>query len=61
MLKDLKGVKNVEETSTPFIFVDTVGCGLDEEQEEDNESRSNKGEAKIVEIFVKKLLKVKIF
>ncbi|XP_059831492.1 DNA-binding protein SMUBP-2 isoform X2 [Hypanus sabinus] len=48
LLKDLPGVVSTEETVIPLLLVDTSGCGLPEIDEEDEQSKGNKGEVQIV-------------
>ncbi|XP_055505666.1 DNA-binding protein SMUBP-2 [Leucoraja erinacea] len=48
LLMDLPGVDSTEETTIPLLLIDTSGCGLLEIDEEDEQSKGNKGEVEIV-------------
>lgn len=41
--RDLPGVSDTEETSTPLLLIDTAGCGLFELEVEDEQSKGNPG------------------
>ncbi|XP_026166279.1 DNA-binding protein SMUBP-2 [Mastacembelus armatus] len=56
LLKDLPGVVDVEETSTPLLLIDTAGCGLSEMDVTDEQSKGNQGEVDIVELHIKALI-----
>lgn len=43
MQRDLAGVACVEETSTPLLLIDTAGCGLNEMEVADEQSKGNQG------------------
>ena len=45
LLRDLPGVEEAEASAAPLWFVDTAGCGYDEETEAEGESKENAGEA----------------
>ncbi|XP_007256031.3 DNA-binding protein SMUBP-2 [Astyanax mexicanus] len=55
LLKDLAGVAHVEETSMPLLLIDTAGCGLNELEDTDEQSKGNQGEVDIVSVHVKAL------
>ncbi|XP_060779884.1 DNA-binding protein SMUBP-2 isoform X2 [Neoarius graeffei] len=55
LLRDLAGVAHVEETSLPLLLVDTAGCGLNELEDTDEQSKGNQGEADIVALHVRTL------
>ncbi|KAF5907620.1 DNA-binding protein SMUBP-2, partial [Clarias magur] len=57
LLRDLAGVAHVEETSMPLLLVDTAGCGLNEMEDTDEQSKGNQGEVDIVALHVKALTK----
>ncbi|XP_039600764.1 DNA-binding protein SMUBP-2 isoform X2 [Polypterus senegalus] len=57
LLKDLPGVSIIEETSLPLLLIDTAGCGLFEQDVEDEQSKGNQGEADIVSLHVEALIK----
>ncbi|XP_028649365.1 DNA-binding protein SMUBP-2 [Erpetoichthys calabaricus] len=57
LLKDLPGVSTIEETSLPLLLIDTAGCGLFEQDVEDEQSKGNQGEADIVSLHVEALIK----
>lgn len=44
MHRDLPGVACVDETSTPLLLIDTAGCGLNEMEAADEQSKGNPGE-----------------
>jgi ATP-dependent RNA/DNA helicase IGHMBP2 len=54
-LADLPGVEDVELTRAPLVFIDTAGCDFEEAVDERGESRSNEGEARLVERHVRAL------
>uniref|UniRef100_A0A6Q2Y8L3 DNA-binding protein SMUBP-2 n=1 Tax=Esox lucius TaxID=8010 RepID=A0A6Q2Y8L3_ESOLU len=54
-LRDLPGVASVEETCTPLLLIDTAGCGLNETEATDEQSKGNPGEVDIVELHIKAL------
>uniref|UniRef100_A0A8C3YDP1 DNA-binding protein SMUBP-2 n=1 Tax=Catagonus wagneri TaxID=51154 RepID=A0A8C3YDP1_9CETA len=56
LLRDLPGVAATEETGIPLLLVDTAGCGLLELEEEDEQSRGNPGEVRLVSLHVQALL-----
>ncbi|XP_023374063.1 DNA-binding protein SMUBP-2 [Otolemur garnettii] len=56
LLRDLPGVAATEETSIPLLLVDTAGCGLFELEEEDDQSRGNPGEVRLVTLHVQALV-----
>lgn len=43
MRRDLPGVACVEETSTSMLLIDTAGCGLNEMEVADEQSKGNEG------------------
>ncbi|XP_041053108.1 DNA-binding protein SMUBP-2 [Carcharodon carcharias] len=55
LLKDLPGVASTEETKIPLLLIDTSGCGLLELDEEDEQSKGNKGEVQIVTMHIQAL------
>ncbi|XP_041650769.1 DNA-binding protein SMUBP-2 [Cheilinus undulatus] len=55
LLKDLPRVSCVEETSTPLLLIDTAGCGLNEMEVADEQSKGNQGEVDIVDLHIKAL------
>ncbi|XP_072826586.1 DNA-binding protein SMUBP-2 isoform X2 [Vicugna pacos] len=56
LLRDLPGVAATEETGLPLLLVDTAGCGLFELEEEDDQSKGNPGEARLVSLHVQALV-----
>uniref|UniRef100_A0A9L0TQ59 Immunoglobulin mu DNA binding protein 2 n=1 Tax=Equus caballus TaxID=9796 RepID=A0A9L0TQ59_HORSE len=54
--KDLPGVAATEETGVPLLLVDTAGCGLFELEEEDEQSKGNPGEVRLVALHVQALV-----
>ncbi|XP_029438093.1 DNA-binding protein SMUBP-2 [Rhinatrema bivittatum] len=48
LLKDLPGVASTEETGIPLLLIDTAGCGLFELDVEDEQSKGNEGEVRLV-------------
>ncbi|MEZ5966630.1 MAG: IGHMBP2 family helicase [Planctomycetota bacterium] len=55
-LCDLEGVVAHADTEAAFLLLDTAGCGFDEDALEDDGSKSNVGEAKLVQRHVESLL-----
>lgn len=43
MQRDLPGVACVEETGMPLLLIDTAGCGLNEMEVADEQSKGNQG------------------
>uniref|UniRef100_UPI00398EDB6E DNA-binding protein SMUBP-2 isoform X3 n=1 Tax=Pristiophorus japonicus TaxID=55135 RepID=UPI00398EDB6E len=56
LLKDLPGVVSTEETTIPLLLIDTSGCGLLELDEENEQSKGNKGEVQIVAMHIQALI-----
>ncbi|XP_026901435.1 DNA-binding protein SMUBP-2 isoform X3 [Acinonyx jubatus] len=56
LLRDLPGVAATEETGIPLLLVDTAGCGLFELEEEDDQSKGNPGEVRLVSLHVQALV-----
>lgn len=56
LLRDLPGVAATEETCLPLLLVDTAGCGLSELEEEDDQSKGNPGEVRLVSLHVQALV-----
>eukprot|EP00045_Choanoeca_perplexa_P015425 m.193695 g.193695 ORF g.193695 m.193695 type:complete len:994 (-) comp16983_c0_seq4:1592-4573(-) len=56
LLAQLPNVEATEMTETPFVFVDTSGCGLLEDAVDESISKSNQGEAVLVVNHVEVLL-----
>ncbi|XP_069480230.1 DNA-binding protein SMUBP-2 [Ambystoma mexicanum] len=56
LLKDLPGVAETEETSTPLLLIDTAGCGLFELDEENEQSVGNEGEVRLVGLHLQALV-----
>ncbi|XP_037373318.1 DNA-binding protein SMUBP-2 [Talpa occidentalis] len=56
LLRDLPGVADTEETGTPLLLVDTAGCGLFEMDQEDEQSKGNLGEVRLVSLHVQALV-----
>ncbi|XP_061209581.1 DNA-binding protein SMUBP-2 [Neopsephotus bourkii] len=56
LLKDLPGVTSTEETTTPFLLIDTAGCGLFELELEDEQSKGNPGEVQLAGLHIRALL-----
>ncbi len=48
LLCELPGVSATPETHTPLLFIDTAGCGLEEEVEAEGDSKLNEGEVELV-------------
>ncbi|XP_007171177.2 DNA-binding protein SMUBP-2 [Balaenoptera acutorostrata] len=56
LLRDLPGVAATEETGVPLLLVDTAGCGLFELEDEDEQSKGNPGEVRLVSLHVQALV-----
>ncbi|KAJ7344288.1 hypothetical protein JRQ81_000238 [Phrynocephalus forsythii] len=56
LLKDLPGVAYTEETSIPLLLIDTAGCGLFELEVEDEQSKGNQGEVRLVGLHIQALI-----
>nr|XP_026252347.1 DNA-binding protein SMUBP-2 [Urocitellus parryii] len=56
LLRDLPGVAATEETGIPLLLVDTAGCGLLELEDDDEQSRGNPGEVRLVTLHVQALV-----
>ncbi|XP_005384320.1 PREDICTED: DNA-binding protein SMUBP-2 [Chinchilla lanigera] len=56
LLRDLPGVAATEETGIPLLLVDTASCGLFELEEDDDQSRGNLGEVRLVSLHVQALV-----
>ncbi|XP_004441185.1 PREDICTED: DNA-binding protein SMUBP-2 [Ceratotherium simum simum] len=56
LLRDLPGVAATEETGIPLLLVDTAGCGLFELEEEDDQSKGNPGEVRLVTLHIQALV-----
>ncbi|XP_025771227.1 DNA-binding protein SMUBP-2 [Puma concolor] len=56
LLRDLPGVAATEETGIPLLLVDTAGCGLFELEEDDDQSKGNPGEVRLVSLHVQALV-----
>ncbi|XP_004852234.1 DNA-binding protein SMUBP-2 isoform X2 [Heterocephalus glaber] len=56
LLRDLPGVAATEETGIPLLLVDTASCGLFELEEEDEQSRGNPGEVRLVSMHIQALV-----
>ncbi|XP_062918238.1 DNA-binding protein SMUBP-2 isoform X1 [Mobula hypostoma] len=61
LLKDLPGVVTTEETMIPLLLIDTSGCGLLEIDEEDEQSKGNKGEVQIVAKHIQALTEAGVY
>ncbi|KAG8438210.1 hypothetical protein GDO86_008772 [Hymenochirus boettgeri] len=57
LLKDLAGVSITEETSIPLLLIDTAHCGLFELELEDEQSKGNPGEVRLVDLHIQTLIK----
>ncbi|XP_075423760.1 DNA-binding protein SMUBP-2 isoform X2 [Ascaphus truei] len=55
--KDLPGVALTEETSIPLLLIDTAHCGLFEIDVEDEQSKGNPGEVRLVDLHIEALSK----
>ncbi|KAK1335647.1 hypothetical protein QTO34_003440 [Cnephaeus nilssonii] len=56
LLRDLPGVAATEETGLPLLLVDTAGCGLSELEGEEDQSKGNPGEVRLVSSHVQALV-----
>ncbi|KAM9660349.1 DNA-binding protein SMUBP-2 [Trichechus inunguis] len=56
LLRDLPGVAATEETALPLLLIDTAGCGLFELEGEEEQSRGNPGEVRLVSLHVQALV-----
>uniref|UniRef100_A0A8C8RWE1 DNA-binding protein SMUBP-2 n=1 Tax=Pelusios castaneus TaxID=367368 RepID=A0A8C8RWE1_9SAUR len=56
LLKDLPGVASTEETKIPLLLIDTAGCGLFELEVEDEQSKGNQGEVRLVGLHIQALV-----
>lgn len=56
-LADLDGVEEIELTTRPVLFIDTVGAGLEEQRDPRTMSLFNQGEIKLVATVVEELRK----
>jgi ATP-dependent RNA/DNA helicase IGHMBP2 len=58
LLRDLPGIAHAEAdvAATPLRFIDTAGCGYDEETEAEGESKLNAGEADLAARLVEELV-----
>ncbi|XP_067396552.1 DNA-binding protein SMUBP-2 isoform X1 [Emydura macquarii macquarii] len=56
LLKDLPGVASTEETRIPLLLIDTAGCGLLELEVEDEQSKGNQGEVRLVGLHIQALV-----
>ncbi|KAM9301529.1 DNA-binding protein SMUBP-2 [Gastrophryne carolinensis] len=57
LLRDLPGVALTDETSIPLLLIDTAHCGLFEMEVEDEQSKGNPGEVRLVDLHVQALTK----
>lgn len=57
LLKDLPGVEDCPETTTPLLLVDSAGCDLMELDVPAESSKGNDGEADVVAAHVQRLIK----
>ncbi|GAB6029019.1 DNA-binding protein SMUBP-2 [Chamberlinius hualienensis] len=57
LLKDLPGVETSEETSIPLLLIDTAGCDFYELDLEDEISKGNEDEARLVSVHLKNLIR----
>ncbi|KAM4618002.1 DNA-binding protein SMUBP-2 isoform 1-T2 [Discoglossus pictus] len=55
LLKDLPGVSSTEETSIPLLLIDTAHCGLFEIEVEEEQSKGNPGEVRLVDLHIQAL------
>ncbi|XP_075693819.1 DNA-binding protein SMUBP-2 [Rhinoderma darwinii] len=55
LLKDLPGVAVTDETSIPLLLIDTAHCGLFEIDIEDEQSKGNPGEVRLVDLHIQAL------
>ncbi|XP_030416603.1 DNA-binding protein SMUBP-2 isoform X2 [Gopherus evgoodei] len=58
--KDLPGVASTDETRIPLLLIDTAGCGLFELEVEDEQSKGNQGEVRLVGLHVQALVKASV-
>jgi ATP-dependent RNA/DNA helicase IGHMBP2 len=56
LLQELPQVAPAADTAAPLVFIDTAGCDFEEEREAQGDSRSNPGEARLLEAHVGRLL-----
>ncbi|KAM8816062.1 DNA-binding protein SMUBP-2 [Rhynchonycteris naso] len=56
LLRDLPGVAATEETGLPLLLVDTAGCGLSEMEGEEDQSKGNPGEVRLVCLHIQALV-----
>ncbi|KAM6157932.1 DNA-binding protein SMUBP-2 [Rhynchocyon petersi] len=56
LLRDLPGVAATEETTLPLLLIDTTGCGLCELEGDEEQSRGNPGEVRLVTLHVQALV-----
>ncbi|XP_075784448.1 DNA-binding protein SMUBP-2 [Pelodiscus sinensis] len=56
LLKDLPGVASTEETRIPLLLIDTAGCGLFELEVEEEQSKGNQGEVRLVGLHIQALV-----
>lgn len=56
LLRDLPDVAATPDTTAPFVFLDTAGCGLEESEDAHDGSKANEGEAGVVVRHVEHLL-----
>ncbi|MDA0374911.1 MAG: IGHMBP2 family helicase [Planctomycetota bacterium] len=55
-LADIEGAAECEDTVTPFLWIDTAGCGFEETADVHDGSKSNPDEARLVSRHVRALL-----
>lgn len=55
-LADLEGAAACEDTTSPFLWIDTAGCGFEETADVHDGSKSNPDEARLVSRHVRALL-----
>nr|XP_033784276.1 DNA-binding protein SMUBP-2 [Geotrypetes seraphini] len=56
LLRDLPGVTSTEDTGIPLLLIDTAGCGLFELDVEDEQSKGNQGEVRLVGLHLQALM-----
>ncbi|CEP00116.1 hypothetical protein PBRA_007850 [Plasmodiophora brassicae] len=56
LLSDLPDVKKTRDTSRALVLIDTADCGFDEDDDDADESKGNKNEARLVARHVRSLL-----
>uniref|UniRef100_A0A2K5QRK2 DNA-binding protein SMUBP-2 n=1 Tax=Cebus imitator TaxID=2715852 RepID=A0A2K5QRK2_CEBIM len=56
LLRDLPGVAATEETGLPLLLVDTAGCGLFELEEDNEQSKGNPGEVRLLSLHIQALV-----